>query len=410
MEFKKLLIAIPTRNRADLAINAINSVLTQKNCSFDLIVSDNSTDEEEVKKLSAFCTRLADSRLTYIRPPQSFSMTEHWDWVIEQAFQLSSASHFIYLADRSVFKKNALEKLEKLVKRYPSELISYLGDEIYDDALPVTLRQIFWSGKIYKVKSAHMTQSLAARITPVFCTPRMSNCVVPKPVLQAVKDTFGKYFSSVAPDYNFAFSFSLIFDSLLFYDAPLILSYGLSRSNGANSSKGIYQKDVKDFQSNIGNKFKISFDSPIDSILPFTNAVLHEYYVIKNNTPDAEKKFPDINQWLYLRTLFGEILSLENKELKNKLLVQFYKNVGIRASEFHLRAKFPVKKWLTVPFTDRSNVFNADDFLLKNSFQNIDDAFKYDEDFPREQSDSPEHLLIKLGINESDNQNVEIIE
>jgi hypothetical protein len=137
---------------------------------------------------------------------------------------------------------------------------------------------------------------------------------------------------------------------------------------------------------------------------------LHEYYVIKNNTPDAEKKFPDINQWLYLRTLFGEILSLENKELKNKLLVQFYKNVGIRASEFHLRAKFPVKKWLTVPFTDRSNVFNADDFLLKNSFQNIDDAFKYDEDFPREQSDSPEHLLIKLGINESDNQNVEIIE
>jgi glycosyltransferase involved in cell wall biosynthesis len=410
MEFTKLLITIPTRNRSDLAINAINSVLTQKNCDFELFVSDNSTEEEEVKKLSTFCARLDDSRLTYIRPPKSFSMTEHWDWIIEQVFRLSSASHFIFLADRSVFKKDALEKLEKIVKLYPTQLVSYLGDEVYDDTVPVTLRQISWSGNLYKVKSEHMIQTLASRILPAFCTPRMSNCAVPRQVLQNIKNTFGNYFSSVAPDYNFGFSYALIFDALLFLDAPLILSYGLDRSNGANSSKGRYQKDVKDFQANIGDKFKISFDSPIESILPFTNAVLHEYYAIKNNNLNAEKKFPEINQWMYLRTLFGEVLSLENKELKKKLLTQFYKNVGVKAAEFHLRAKFPVKKWLTLPFTDRSNVLNTKDFILTSSFQSTDEAIKYDEQFPREQDNSPENLMIKLGINKVNDENVKIIE
>ncbi len=53
-DYKNLLVVIPTRNRAELAINAINSVLSQENCELELIVSDNSTDDAEVSRLADY--------------------------------------------------------------------------------------------------------------------------------------------------------------------------------------------------------------------------------------------------------------------------------------------------------------------------------------------------------------------
>ena len=54
MQYKSLLIVIPTRNRADLAITAINSVINQKNCTVEVLVSDNSTEEPEIKNSKIF--------------------------------------------------------------------------------------------------------------------------------------------------------------------------------------------------------------------------------------------------------------------------------------------------------------------------------------------------------------------
>lgn len=48
MEFKKLLMVILTNNRFDLAINIINLALSQNNCNFEIIVSNNPTEENEV--------------------------------------------------------------------------------------------------------------------------------------------------------------------------------------------------------------------------------------------------------------------------------------------------------------------------------------------------------------------------
>lgn len=409
MEFKKLLIVIPTRNRVDFAIRAIGSVLAQKDSESELLVSDNSTEEHEVEKLSAFCASCGDDRVRYVRPPKPLPMTEHWDWIMEQVIQITTVSHFIYLADRSIFKQNSLDKLKKVIKLYPEKVISYLVDEIYDDINPVILRQSSWTGKVFEVESSHMLETLTSKMVPIFSFPRMLNCCVPKSTLQTIKSTFGRYFSSVSPDYNFGFSFCAVFNSVLYYDAPLILAYGLDKSNGNNSTKGRFQKDVKDFQSYLGDKFQLSFKTPADTILIFINAVLHEYFIIKNNAANTKTKFSDINEWMYFRTLIGWILAVENVKLKKHLLTQFYKNLGVKAAAFHLRAKFPVKKWLTNPFAQENDVANKEPFILKTPFHNRDEAFKYDNDFPRKKSTAFDYLSLKLGVDKADNQNVKII-
>lgn len=60
--YRGLVIVVPTRNRADLAANAVGSVVGQAGADVTVLVSDNSTREEEVARLSDFCRRRSSPR------------------------------------------------------------------------------------------------------------------------------------------------------------------------------------------------------------------------------------------------------------------------------------------------------------------------------------------------------------
>ena len=109
--YTKTAVIIPTRNRADLAINAARSALGYQGEDLQLLVSDNSTNEADIKTLADSCRQLGDPRVLYLRPPQPFAMTEHWEWAMQQALKLSNVSHFIYLTDRSMFKPNEVGRI-----------------------------------------------------------------------------------------------------------------------------------------------------------------------------------------------------------------------------------------------------------------------------------------------------------
>src|SRR5882762_5283030 len=116
--YQSLLVIIPTRNRAQLTIGAIESVLSQKVHSVRVLVSDNSTIPEEVALLSQYCERLQDERLRYLATPADLPMSPHWDWAMMQALQ-SDATHFTVLTDRMVFRPGELRPLIEHVKRHP---------------------------------------------------------------------------------------------------------------------------------------------------------------------------------------------------------------------------------------------------------------------------------------------------
>src|SRR5690242_4896988 len=130
-------VVIPTRNRAQLAMNAVRSVLDQPVDGFRVLVSDNSTSVEDREALDSFCASLGDSRLRYVRPPEPFAMPAHWEWVIEQALADYDASHFTYLTDRMMFRARALKDVLELAALYPDKVITYNHDRICDDVRPI---------------------------------------------------------------------------------------------------------------------------------------------------------------------------------------------------------------------------------------------------------------------------------
>lgn len=314
--FNGVLVVIPTRNRADLAINAIQSVLNQPDCDIRVLVSDNSTEAMESLKLFKFWRRLKDSRLQYIRPSTPLPMSKHWNWAMQQTLGRYNASHFIYLTDRMIFKVGSLKAILDITEKHPNKIISYGHDRINDYEFPVCLEQNHWTGKLLEIDSSHLIH-LASKSVAHVSFPRMLNCIVPRSILEAMRKKFGSVFDSVSPDFCFCFRCLDTVKSILYYDAMPLIHYAIDRSNGASISRGLMSKDSKDFMADLKKK-DMCYLAPIPEIRTVWNGIIHEYYFVKNEARNA--KFPDVDKTCYLSALAHETSQILDPGLKSEIL------------------------------------------------------------------------------------------
>lgn len=304
-------VVIPTRNRAQLAINAIKSVL---GAPVDILVSDNSTSERDRDELESFCAAVGQSRLNYIRPPQSLGMPDHWQWAIEQALANYNASHFTYLTDRMMFRTGGLREVLDLADVYPDKVITYNHDRICDNKRPIRVEEYEVTEKLLEVDSPHLLELCSEAILH-HGLPRMLNCIVPRRVLRQLHDRFGNVFSSIAPDFNFCFRCLDQEESILFYDKSPMFHYALDRSLGATGTRGESTPELTDFEANLPvDSVNRNYATPIPSLITATNAVFNEYLVYKQLTRSA--RFPPINLENYLRANATEVAEISDPQLR----------------------------------------------------------------------------------------------
>lgn len=333
------LIIIPTRNRAELAAAAIRSVLQQDDADVRVLVSDNSTSQDEVACLSAFCEKVGDTRLHYTRPPEPLPMASHWNWAAQQGLELSDASHISFLTDRMIFKPGALAQLRGAASQYPDRIISYMHDRVADNQRPVHLDQHVWTGKLFAVRSSRLLQ-LSSQSVLHEMLPRMLNCLVPRRVLTALKARYGKLFDSYGPDFNFCYRSLEMEDSIVFYDAAFLLHYALDRSYGASASRGEVNRATAELVSTL----KLTngyFAAPIPQILTARNAIAHEYCCVRDET--RSHKFPALSQQKYLQATaqeLGEVVDPDVRSQMEELLRRHgWKEPGLAAKTMSMAQK-----------------------------------------------------------------------
>lgn len=329
-KYSGAVIVVPTRNRAELAMNAIRSVLDQSVENVRVMISDNSTSDDERAALASFCERLADPRVRYIRPPQSLSMSKHWDWALAQAMTLYDESHFAYLTDRMMFKSDQLKRITDIVRRYPDKIISYNHDRIADYPKPIQVEQYPSTEKLFEVDCLELSYMYSQGL-PQVCLPRMLNCFVPRGALDAVRTRFGNIFSSIAPDFCFGFRCLELFDTILFCDSSVIFHYGLERSNGSSLMRGEMTTDHADFTANLPvNNSGGNYATPIPQLVTCANFIFNEYFILKHET--KSHRFFEVNFEKYLRYNAQEIREVLDPRLRAEmyalLLEHGYKENG----------------------------------------------------------------------------------
>lgn len=368
MVYTGTVVVIPTRNRATLALNAIASALEQRAENVSVMVSDNSTSESERDAVANYCRNRAGESLRYVNPPQSLSMSGHWEWAIQEALRLYPASHFLYLTDRMMFRKNALKEVLDLAALYPHKIISYNLDRIVDNLKPIRVEEYPANEKLLEVPTLQLSRLLseAARIHPA--VPRMLNCIVPRTVLERIHERFGNVFSSTSPDFNFCCRCLEVEESILFYDKAPIFHYALARSNGASVTRGEETIDNADFNAFLrADRSSPNFATPIPELNTAVNYAFHEYCLFKRETNSV--KFFDMNMENYLRANACELSEVTDPKRKEEVLALLLANGYVdRATNeqrsnstvsFSERLKGKVKRVLTGPTTTSAWLFLA---------------------------------------------------
>jgi hypothetical protein len=395
MRYHRTVIVVPTRNRSDLARNAIGSVLDQIGSGVDVLVSDNSTASNQRAELSQYCAQRGDARLRYITPPESLPMSSHWDWAMQQALSLYDPSHVAFLTDRMMFRPGALGSLIEITKAYPDKLLTYMHDHVNDFSLPVVLHQYTWTGNLYEVASQRLLELSAQSVMHDSSVPRMLNCLAPRTVLETIKERFGNFFASIAPDWNFAYRSLEVVDSILFHDKAALVHYAQHRSNGQSAHFGIVNEAYAKFIEDLGS-LPVNFAAPFPEVVTVWNAIISEYCHVKDVT--RSPKFPTLDMNKYIQALAVGIDSIRDPERQQNMR-ELLSARARRWKDENARITLPGNdaKPIWQPATEEQA--NVERFSTGNlEFQNSTEALDFALQHPRERSVRSDHEKLIQGV------------
>jgi hypothetical protein len=308
----RLATGIPTRNRADLAMAAVESVLASGVPDVAVVVSDNSTDEGQRQRLESFCAERSDE-VRYVRPPEPLEMAAHWEW-LRGVLQGQGHTHLAYLTDRLVFTAGALDALLRIVDRYPDRVISYHHDHLEDADSPVELVQTQWTGRLLELDTRKLIE-LSSRGLWGDHLPRMLNSVVPVSMLTAIEQRFGGVFAPVSPDYRFAYRCLASCDSVLYFDRACLIEHGMSQSAGTSFAKGRFNPDAERFQRELSiPRFGATPEPRFETI---ANSILQEYFTVRSET--GGQSFPPVDPAAYLRANALSIERIEDPQWRERM-------------------------------------------------------------------------------------------
>jgi len=335
-----LAIVIPTRNRSDLVKTALASVLAVHASRLSaVIVSDNSTRSEDSRELGRLVESLGDARLVLLKPPKPLAMTAHWEWVMNRALAMPDITHVAYLTDRMFLRPRWFLEACDLSARYPDDIVSYADDMIQDDRRPIAYAPSVRSGKAFRIESASLLEQ-SARMAFFTCLPRMLNCIVPRPHLEALKSRYGEYFSSVSPDFCFCYRSLSAVSSLVYLDKSVMVSHGHDRSNGHSAVKGRRTETSEDFIAQLPVTQKLFEGVPLPDVHTVGNAIASEYLKVRMEQGGS---MPPLSIDAYLECLAAETMKFEDRELARATRQRLARAGWRPGLEFRFRA---IRTWL----------------------------------------------------------------
>ncbi len=119
----KFSVLLPTRNRQDLLKYAIATVLRQDYDDWEIIVSDNFSQED----IAGYIQSLKEPRIKYYRTERFIPVTDNWNNALEK----SSGEYVIMLGDDDCLMKGYFKTIHGLLETYPAPDFIYTSALLY---------------------------------------------------------------------------------------------------------------------------------------------------------------------------------------------------------------------------------------------------------------------------------------
>jgi glycosyltransferase involved in cell wall biosynthesis len=274
-------IVIPTRKRAHLLRYALQSALQQTFSDYEIIVSNNGSDED-VHRVVA---ELGNSKVKYFRTPEVLPMPHHWEFALSHV----RGEWITFLSDRYVMLRNCLETVWRAIEERKVRIISWRFADYYHSSCykPELANQLDLPTVSDKVTEEDPRTALRdlfeMREGPAL--PKMFNSATHKSVIETVCHRKGRFFSPPNPDYSAAIGALSVVDRYVVIDHILSLS-GITRESTGTTSKFDRGESTQMFVREFG-------DSGIYHHIPSGFPIL-VYGSIAENLLEEQAQMPDL--------------------------------------------------------------------------------------------------------------------
>lgn len=201
----KFSVLLPTRNRLTYLRYALESVIRQDYADWEVIVSDNDSEED----IAGYIRSLGDARIRYFRTDAFVPVTDNWN----NALSLSTGQYIVMLGDDDCLMPRYFSSLLPLIRRYDEP--DFLFTNGYQYAYPNVIPG-FPSGYVFESPRYDVfgdgatpflaTEELARRVVDRslrFTLPlsyNMQHSLVSRRFIDSLGDR-GPFYQSPYPDY-----------------------------------------------------------------------------------------------------------------------------------------------------------------------------------------------------------------
>ena len=332
----KFSVLLPTRNRLDLLSRAMETVRRQDYDNWEIIVSDNFSEED----VAGYIQSLGDSRIKYFRTDRFIPVTDNWNNAIDK----SEGDYVIMLGDDDCLMKGYFSTLSGLIEKFDAPDFIYTSAFLYAypsvmPGVPDGFLRTYNNRKIFQSASEPFwlernkalefaNDSLNFRVTFDY---NMQFSLVSRNLIEKMKP-YGRFYQSPYPDYYATNAMMLKAERILVVPQPLV-TIGISPKSFGYYYFNDAESDGNEFLNNIPDKDMVNRLQEV--ILP--GVTMNTSWLISMET---------------LAVNFGEELDIKVNYARYRLIQTFSIYAGLLAgssvgnSYRQLKKKMRLIEWL----------------------------------------------------------------
>jgi len=393
----KFSVLLPTRNRLDLLSYAIETVRRQDYSDWEIIVSDNFSEED----IAGYVRSIDDSRIKYCRTDKFVPVTDNWN----NALAKSDGDYVIMLGDDDCLMKGYFSTLKKMIEEYnaPDFIYTSAFQYAYPGVLPTepdgylhsyVNREIFRSADdpfCLECDEARELINKSMNFRMGFDYNAQFFLISKKLIVSMEK--YGSFYQSPYPDYYSSNAVMLQAKRILIVPRPLV-TVGIS----PKSFGFYYFNDIE----NKGSEFLKCLPDPVmrerlaDVVLPGTDLNTSWLFALET-LADAFRNDVDLkvnyNRYRFLQIsaiysgiMYGKNISRQTVDkLKNGLTVREWILFAAPMSSLAAAASIMPRRYsrslavrLIIRFTDAfpKNIYPEFPLIVEGRFTTILDVFE----------------------------------
>lgn len=241
---KLLSILIPTKNRYNCLDESIKSILSIYSTDFEIIVQDNSDNNEEGERI---IDEICDSRVRYFYTKESLSIIENCDLSVKN----SKGEFLCMIGDDDSVSEKIIDVVMWMKKNNVDSCLSspvkYFWKNIEFNLHKFPSLTILKRGnKNIKLDSKkELLKCLEKGVYELRNLPRVHHALISRKAMDTVFKLSGSYFPGPSPDMANAIALSLVVTKHYKMNIPFVISGHSPRSAGGMGTKGIHSGDIK---------------------------------------------------------------------------------------------------------------------------------------------------------------------